>query len=102
MLSVGVKSQKLVLDFVTRMSNREDPGPIDPLNISGAMLALAKAMGADREAVAAGPDGNGWNDVMIAVGIHGAAHAWSGEPEPAAGGTGGGRPPLQGRSLARQ
>jgi polyhydroxyalkanoate synthase len=53
MLSVGVKSQKLVLDFITRMRSREDPGPIDPLNISGAMLALAKAMGSDREAVIA-------------------------------------------------
>jgi polyhydroxyalkanoate synthase len=51
MLSVGVKSQQLVLDFIARMGNRENPGPIDPLNISGAMLALAKAMGADREAV---------------------------------------------------
>jgi len=52
MLTVGMKSQKLLLDFVARMSNRENPGPIDPLNISGAMMALAKAMGSDREAVA--------------------------------------------------
>src|SRR5689334_4517151 len=53
MLTVGVKSQKLMLDFIARMSSREDPGPIDPLNISGAMMALAKAMSGDREAVAA-------------------------------------------------
>ena len=39
MLTVGVKSQKLVLDFIARMASREEPGPIDPLNISGAMLA---------------------------------------------------------------
>jgi polyhydroxyalkanoate synthase subunit PhaC len=53
MLTVGVKSQQLVLDFIARMRNRENPGPIDPLNISGAMLSLAKAMGEDREAVLA-------------------------------------------------
>jgi polyhydroxyalkanoate synthase len=63
MLTVGVKSQKLVLDFITRMGSREDPGPIDPLNISGAMLALAKAMGGDREAVIAAQT-EWWNNVM--------------------------------------
>src|SRR3569832_1713209 len=51
MRTVVMKSQKLLLDFVARMSARENPGPIDPLNISGAMMALAKAMGSDREAV---------------------------------------------------
>ena len=63
MLTVGVKSQKLVLDFITRMGNRDDAGPIDPLNISGAMLALAKAMGGDREAVIAAQTA-WWNNVM--------------------------------------
>jgi polyhydroxyalkanoate synthase len=63
MLTVGMKSQKLVLDFITRMGSREDPGPIDPLNISGAMLALAKAMGSDREAVIAAQT-EWWNNVM--------------------------------------
>jgi polyhydroxyalkanoate synthase subunit PhaC len=51
MLTVGMKSQQLLVDFIARMAKREDPGPIDPLNISGAMMALAKAMSADREAV---------------------------------------------------
>jgi len=51
MLTVGMKSQQLLVDFVSRMARREDPGPIDPLNISGAMMALAKAMSGDREAV---------------------------------------------------
>ncbi len=64
MLTVGVKSQKLMLDFIARMGSREDPGPIDPLNISGAMLALAKAMGGDREAVAAAQSA-WWNNFMI-------------------------------------
>jgi polyhydroxyalkanoate synthase len=51
MLTVGMKSQQLLVDFIARMARREDPGPIDPLNISGAMMALAKAMSGDREAV---------------------------------------------------
>src|SRR3569623_29774 len=51
MLTVGVKSQQLLVDFMARMAKREGPAPIDPLNISGAMMALAKAMSADREAV---------------------------------------------------
>ena len=61
MLTVGVKSQKLLVDFMARMSNRD--GPIDPLNISGAMMALAKAMGSDREAVAAAQT-EWWNNVL--------------------------------------
>jgi polyhydroxyalkanoate synthase len=48
MLAVGMKSQKLLVDFIARMSRRDTPQPLDPLNISGAMMALAKAMGADR------------------------------------------------------
>src|SRR5580692_765186 len=64
MITVGVKSQKLMLDFLARMAAREDPGPIDPLNISGALLALAKAMGSDREAVVAAQT-EWWNNFMI-------------------------------------
>ena len=64
MLTVGVKSQKLVLDFIARMASRDEPGPIDPLNISGAMLSLAKAMGGDREAVVAAQT-EWWNNFMI-------------------------------------
>ena len=44
MLKVGVQTQQLLLDFVKRMANRDNAGPLDPLNISGAFLALAKAM----------------------------------------------------------
>jgi polyhydroxyalkanoate synthase len=62
MLTVGVKSQKLVLDFMARMASRE-PGPIDPLNITGAMLGLAKAMGSDREAVLEA-QAQWWNNFM--------------------------------------
>src|SRR5579883_1631372 len=38
MLTVGMKSQKLLVDFVARMGNRDNPVPLDPLNISGAMM----------------------------------------------------------------
>ena len=61
MLTVGMKSQQLLLDFAARMGKRD--GPIDPLNISGAMMALAKAMGEDRDAVLAAQT-QWWNDVM--------------------------------------
>jgi polyhydroxyalkanoate synthase len=63
MLTVGVKSQKLLMDFIARMSSRENPGPIDPLNISGAMMALAKAMGSDRDAVVAAQT-EWWNNFL--------------------------------------
>jgi polyhydroxyalkanoate synthase len=64
MLSVGLKSQQLLMDAAGRMAaKRENPGPIDPLNISGAMAALAKAMGGNREQVLEA-QAAWWNDVM--------------------------------------
>jgi len=63
MLSVGMKSQKLLVDFTTRMANREDSAPLDPLNISGAMLSLAKAMSGDRDAVIEAQT-QWWNNFM--------------------------------------
>ena len=45
MLTVGVKSQQLLVDFMARMAKRDTATPLDPLNISGAMLNLVKAMG---------------------------------------------------------
>src|SRR5580658_2451465 len=63
MLTVGIKSQQLLVDFIARIAARENPGPIDPLNISGAMLALVKAMGDDREAVM-GAQSQWWNNFM--------------------------------------
>lgn len=63
MLTVGIKSQKLLMDFVAHMATRESPLLLDPLNISGAMLSLAKAMSDDREAVADAQT-QWWNNVM--------------------------------------
>ncbi|HWA69752.1 MAG TPA: class I poly(R)-hydroxyalkanoic acid synthase [Rhizomicrobium sp.] len=61
MLSVGMKSQQLLVDFAARMARRE--GPIDPLNISGAMMALAKAISGDRDQVMAAQVA-WWGDFM--------------------------------------
>jgi polyhydroxyalkanoate synthase len=63
MLTVGVKSQKLLVDFAARMAAQENPMPLDPLNISGAMLSLAKAMSGDREAVVEAQT-QWWNNFM--------------------------------------
>ncbi len=61
MLTVGMKSQQLLVDFAARMTKRD--GPIDPLNISGAMMALAKAMSGDRDQVMAA-QAAWWNNFM--------------------------------------
>ena len=51
MLLVAGQSQSLIADFLKRWTARENPGPLDPLNVSGAFFALLNAMGADRETV---------------------------------------------------
>ncbi len=54
MMRVGVQTQQLLTEFFKRMAERDGSAPLDPLNISGAFLALAKAMGEDRETVMTG------------------------------------------------
>jgi polyhydroxyalkanoate synthase subunit PhaC len=51
MFTVAGQSQRLVGDFLKRWMAREDTGPLDPLNVSGAFMALLRAMGSDRETV---------------------------------------------------
>ncbi len=51
MLKVGLQTQQLLSEFFKRMAARENPGPLDPLNVSGAFLSLVTAMGKDRETV---------------------------------------------------
>ena len=63
MLRVGVQTQHLIADYIKRRATSEKPGPLDPLNISGAFLALAKAMTADRQTVMASQL-QLWNDWM--------------------------------------
>jgi len=50
LVAVG-QSQKLLADFLKRWAERDNPGPLDPLNVSGAFFALLKAMGEDRGTV---------------------------------------------------
>ena len=63
MLAVGVKSQKLLADFTARMARRKQAAPLDPLNISGVMLTLVKAMGSDHERIIAAQT-RLWSDMM--------------------------------------
>ena len=51
LLLVAGQSQRLMADFLRRWAARENPGPLDPLNVSGAFFALLKAMGEDRGTV---------------------------------------------------
>ena len=51
MLSVGLKTQQLISDYIKRSTAGDKPGPLDPLNVSGAFLALTKAMSGDTETV---------------------------------------------------
>ena len=63
MLTVGMKSQQLLVDFIARMAKRDKAAPLDPLNISGAMMNLVKAMGGNRDQVAQA-QAEWWNNVM--------------------------------------
>jgi polyhydroxyalkanoate synthase len=51
MLKVGVQTQHLLTEFFKRITTQDNPGPLDPLNVSGAFLALAAAMSQDQETV---------------------------------------------------
>jgi polyhydroxyalkanoate synthase len=51
MWNVGLKAQHLIGDFIQRMASRDKAEPLDPLNISGAFLTLAKAMSGDQQTV---------------------------------------------------
>ena len=63
MLRVGAQTQQLLTEFFKRMAERDSAAPLDPLNISGAFLALAKAMGEDRQTVMTG-QAQLWKDWM--------------------------------------
>ena len=63
MLTVGMKIQQLLVDFIARMAKRDKAAPLDPLNISGAMMNLVKAMGGNRDQVAQA-QAEWWNNFM--------------------------------------
>ena len=51
LFQVALQSRQLMAGFLTRWTKRENPGPLDPLNLSGAFFSLLNAMGSDRETV---------------------------------------------------
>ena len=63
MVAVALKSQKLLIDFAARMAARGRQGPLDPLNISGAMTALLGALGANQDLIAE-RQARWWNSFM--------------------------------------
>jgi polyhydroxyalkanoate synthase len=51
MVRVADQSRHLMSGFLARLASRENPGPLDPLNLSDAFLVLLNAMGSDRKTV---------------------------------------------------
>jgi polyhydroxyalkanoate synthase len=51
MFTVASQSQRLIGDFLQRWMSRDEHGPLDPLNVSGAFMSLLRAMGSDHETV---------------------------------------------------
>lgn len=51
MITVAGQSQRLISEFLQRWMARDGHGPLDPLNVSSAFMALLRAMGSDRETV---------------------------------------------------
>ncbi len=52
MLKVASQSQKLLADFLRRQTDKDNSLPLDPLNISGAFMAVLRAMTANPKQVA--------------------------------------------------
>lgn len=63
MLALGIKGHQLAVDLMARAAKSGSPGPIDPLNISGAVLAFTKALGGNHEELAKAQSA-WWNNVM--------------------------------------
>jgi polyhydroxyalkanoate synthase len=63
MAAVALKSQELLANFAAGLAARGRDGQLDPLNVSGAVAALAKAMSANQAMVAAA-QARWWNDMM--------------------------------------
>jgi polyhydroxyalkanoate synthase len=62
LLRAGLRMQELAAQSLRLMAGRG--GPIDPLNISGAMMSLVRAMGQDRRAVAEAQK-TWWRDMTL-------------------------------------
>src|SRR5262249_52277227 len=51
MVKVGLQSQRLLADFIKRQSSRDGSQPLDPLNLTGTFMSLARAMAANPGAI---------------------------------------------------
>ena len=51
MVKVGLQSQRLLADFIKRHSDRSANQPLDPLNLTGTFMSLARAMAANPGAI---------------------------------------------------
>ncbi len=64
LVRAGLKAQELAAANFRRIAEKPFKGPLDPLNISGALVSLTKAMGASRETVADAQKA-WWRDVTL-------------------------------------
>jgi polyhydroxyalkanoate synthase len=64
LLRAGLRAQELAAANIRQMAQRPMQGPLDPLNISGALAALTRAMGENRETVAQAQKA-WWRDVTM-------------------------------------
>ena len=64
LVRAGLKAQELAAANFQRIAEKPFKGPLDPLNISGALVSLTKAMGTSRETVAEAQKA-WWRDVTL-------------------------------------
>ena len=64
LVRAGLRAQELAAANVRQMAERPLQGPLDPLNISGALAALTRAMGENRQTVAQAQK-DWWRDVTV-------------------------------------
>jgi polyhydroxyalkanoate synthase len=64
LVRAGLRAQELAAQNFRRMTEKPFQGPLDPLNISGALVALTRAMGESRETVAEAQKA-WWRDVTV-------------------------------------
>ena len=98
MTNIAERSQRLVLDFLTKQAANGSPDPLaDPLNIGEAFFQMTTKMMADPAKLMEAQMGL-WQDYMQLW--QNTARRLMGEESTAGGPTRQGRPPIQGRDVA--
>ena len=64
LVRAGIRAQELTADAMRHMAEKPFQGPLDPLNISGALVSLTRAMGENRETVLDAQKA-WWRDVTV-------------------------------------